>query len=428
MSVESNFITKLIKTGDYDTVDEKQIKQKFFNGSFRRMFKFIQEFKTRYGKVPSETEFKKKFNLFTFEDDTQETMAYYCDEVRLKVKHNTIVDAVEEIQEAVNEDMDTEKAYSIFKQTVSKVENEVVLGETRKINEDTQKRLEAYYGRRDSGGITGMPTGIKPLDEMLGGLQPTDLMTIAGFTGTGKTWSEVIIGVGVAKIGFKVLFITREMGTDQLMKRVDAVYAGISYGDFNRGKLSPQQEAKLQEYYARVEGDESINFIVELATGGVANISSLVDKHDPDLVLIDGAYLLTDDEDDDDHRAVVRIWRAIKQNICLGKKKPVIVTSQIKDGEKTSLGKLAFAKALANECDQVIALEQDETMKADKEMKWKPLKLRDADMRSWFITCWDWDAMNYEPIYHEGKFATPNEEDLPETQEVEPKRMKIEKK
>lgn len=40
-----------------------------------------------------------------------------------------------------------------------KVENEIVLGETRKIFEGTEKRWEAYLKRRDSGGITGIPTG-----------------------------------------------------------------------------------------------------------------------------------------------------------------------------------------------------------------------------------------------------------------------------
>ena len=417
MSVEQGFISKLVRTGEYDTVDELQIRQKFFSGRFRKMFKFVQEFKTKYGKVPSETEFLKKFIQFEFVE-TPETMRFYCDEIRVKVKHNAIADGLEEVQEAINEDMDTEKAYSIIKRIISHVENDIILGETRKITENTTNRWENYLKRRNMGGITGIPTGIVPFDLMTGGLGQTDLITILGFTGVGKTWAEVILAVNLAKAGYKVLFATKEMNPDQVMKRVDAVWANVSYNDFNRGRLCPKDEVHFQEYLEGMEGNDDNNLVVELVTGGVTNISALIDKHQPDVVIVDGAYLMTDDEDEDDWHGIMKVWRGLKQ-ICLAKKVPIITTSQLKDNEKVSLGKIAFSKAIANECDVVIALEQSEEMRNDKEIKWKPLKLRDSEMSMWFMTNWDWNAMNYQPIYVEGKFQKPNAENIPETQKLE---------
>ena len=423
ISVESNFISKLIESGDYEAVDELQIRAKFLSGKYRRMFSFIQDFKTKYGKTPSEKEFQKRFPQFVVEE-CEEPMRYYCDELRLKLKHNTIADCLEEAQEAINEDMDTEKAYSAIKQAVLKVENEIVLGETRKIFEGTEKRWEAYLKRRDSGGITGIPTGIKPLDDMLGGLGITDLITILGFTGIGKTWAEIIIAVSLAKLGYSVLFVTKEMNTDQVMKRADAVWAGISYTNFNKGTLSPQDEEKYFEYLQRMEGDDSNKIIVELAIGGVTSIASMIDKHHPDVVIVDGAYLMTDDSDDNDWNGIMQVWRGMKQ-ICLAKKIPIITTSQLKDGEKASLGKISFAKALANECDVVIALEQDDVMRTLKEIKWKPLKLRDAEMSMWFTTRWDFSKMDYSPTVAGGVYLqTPTEEEMPEVQEVEDERPK----
>lgn len=418
MSVESSFLSKLIESGDYDTVDETQIKPRFFNGRYRRMFKYIQDFKTKYGKVPSLEEFTRKFPQFETVE-TEEPMRYYCDEVRLKVKHNTIADGVEEVQEAINEDMDTEKAYSIIKRIVSHVENEIILGDTRKIYEDTKKRWDNYLMRRDTGGITGIPTGLIPFDLMTGGLGATDLITILGFTGVGKTWAEVILAVSLAKAGYKVLFATKEMNTDQVLKRVDAVWSGVSYNDFNRGRLCPKDEEKFKQYLDHMEGNEDNKLIIELVTGGVTNISSLIDKHQPDVVVVDGAYLMTDDSEDGDWKGIMQVWRDLKQ-ISLSKKIPIITSSQLKESEKVSLGKISFAKAIANECDVVVALEQTEEMRNDKEIKWKPLKLRDAEMGMWFMTNWDWSAMNYEPIYVEGKFLqSPRDEDLPEMQSIE---------
>lgn len=184
MSVEVAFLSKLIETGDWGTVDELQIKQKYFYGKNRRMFKWVQDFKTQYGKVPSLPEFKKKFRDFE-PIEAPEVMRFYCDEVRNKMKHNTIVDGFEEAQEHLNE-FDTEEAYTILKKIVYQIENEIVKSEVRKINEDTSRRWEQYLERKNFGGISGIPTNIIPLDMMLGGIKETDLITILGFTGTGK--------------------------------------------------------------------------------------------------------------------------------------------------------------------------------------------------------------------------------------------------
>jgi replicative DNA helicase len=280
--------------------------------------------------------------------------------------------------------------------------------------------LEAYFERRNSGGIAGIPTGLIPLDMMLGGIKNSDLITVLGFTGTGKTWALAILATLLAKAGYKILFITREMNTDQMMMRIDAIWAGISYGDFSRGKLSPTDEQKLVNYYDTMEANKDANLVVELSTGGVTNCAAMIDKHSPDLVLVDGGYLMTEDDDEDDWKGVMKVWRGFK-NIALAKKVPFIVTSQIKEADKVSLGKISFSKALANECDAVIALEQTEEMKEDKEIRWKPLKLRNSDMTSSFMTRWDFSAMNYEPIYVEGGKVNRKVEnkDKPQIQKLE---------
>jgi KaiC/GvpD/RAD55 family RecA-like ATPase len=310
------------------------------------MFKFIQNFKTKYSKVPDLETFTSKFPEFEM-DNSPENMGFYCDDLRNKVKHNHIVDGLEKVGEEL-EDMNTDEAYDVIKKLVRLIESDIVLGDTKKINEDVIDRWNKYLERRNLGGIIGIPTGIEAFDRMTGGLGKTDLITILGFTGIGKTWALIIIGVALAKSGTRILFVTREMNPDQVMKRTDAVWCGISYNDFNRGQLSQKDETKYQDYLSKIQEHED-NFIVELSTGGVTNIAALIDKHEPEVVLVDGAYLMSDDEDDDDWRGIMKVWRGMKQ-IALTKKVPFITTSQSKESEKVSLGKISFSKALANEC------------------------------------------------------------------------------
>jgi hypothetical protein len=225
MDIESSFIVKLIQTGDYDTVDKLQIKPSYFFGTNRRAFKFIVDFKTKYGKVPSLEEFSKKFKKFSFKTELEEPLAFYCDEVRRKTKHNTIAEALEEAREKMN-DLDTDGAYKVLTGTVLKIEKDVILGDTKYLNEDTDKRKEAYLRKKLCGGITGIPTGIEAYDYITGGLGETDLVTFLGFTGIGKAnpiSTPILtpcgfIPMGDVKIGTKVI------GEDGKPYDVTAIY------------------------------------------------------------------------------------------------------------------------------------------------------------------------------------------------------------
>jgi replicative DNA helicase len=399
MNVEEQLISKLLVENDWETIDKFQIRGKLFSGKYTRQFSFIKDFVAKYGKVPSFAEFKKRFPDFKEVSSLEEPLSYYCDALREKKKHNTIVDMMENAQEQLNL-LETEKAYTILKKTVLEIENEIILGDTKKLNEDTQKRWEKYKNRAESGGLTGLPTGIEPFDTITGGLGATDLVTILGYTNVGKTWKLIIMGVNLAKAGKKVLFVTREMSTEQVEKRTDSVYSGVSYTRFNRGNMTEAEEEQFKEYLAEMEGNEEVNFIIELSTGGVSNISALVDKHKPDVLLIDGGYLMTDDSDEKDWNGILETWRGFK-SIALNRKIPVVVTMQLK-ASKATLDNIALAKYISQDCDVIIGMEQDEVMRADKECKFKPLKLRDSDTFATYVLNWDFNKMDYSTRYVEG--------------------------
>jgi hypothetical protein len=141
--------------------------------------------------------------------------------------------------------------------------------------------------------------------------------------------------------------------------------------------------------------------IVEQATGGISQISAKIDQHKPDIVYVDGAYLLEDEEGDEDNwMGTVRIWRGLHR-LCLLKKKPIVVTTQSKDESGATIKSLSFAKALSNECDVLGVLEQDEQQKNDREANLRFLKLREGDTLSSVHMNWDFDKMKYNSIYKE---------------------------
>lgn len=205
----------------------------------------------------------------------------------------------------------------------------------------------------------------------------------------------------MAKQGFKVLFFTTEMSTDMVFRRIDAVWNGFNYSKFKKGQLDKKDEVKYQEYLDEMENksDDEIMLVVEQATGGLSQISAKIDQYEPDIVFIDGAYLLEDEEGGEDNWAgVVRIWRGLHR-MCLAKQVPIVTTTQSKVESGASIGSLSFAKALSNEVDVLAVLEQEEQDILDREADLRFLKLREGDSLSCLRLNWDFDEMNYQPIF-----------------------------
>src|SRR3569832_1483655 len=59
-------------------------------------------------------------------------------------------------------------------------------------------RIETLYNRDDPSDVTGVPTGFTDLDRMTSGLQPGDLVVVAGRPSMGKTAFALNIGEHVA--------------------------------------------------------------------------------------------------------------------------------------------------------------------------------------------------------------------------------------
>lgn len=395
MSIESNFFGALFKSGDWKSVTERQITPTYFEGEKRKAFKWLEEFAFEYGQLPSVDEFKKKFPKVEM-TETEDPMAYHCDELRRKKRHNTIVDSLEAMKKNLDT-LATDEAYNIMKDTVLEVETNLTLTKSFKIEEDIQSRYDRYIERKNAGGIVGIPTGIDPLDYMLGGIKPVDLVTFYGFTNTGKSWLLIIMAVAIAKLGYKVLFLTKEMSSEQLGDRIDAVWSGISYNRLRSGNLSLKEEDDYVKYLNKIE-TEDVTLVVEEVKGGVLACASLIDTHKPDICFIDGGYLMVEDtKDGDDWRGIVKVWRNFKE-IAMQKKVPVVATTQLKS-QDARLDNASFAKAIANECDSIFSLTQDEQERAQKIVTLTPLKLRDGEITKAFKMNWDFVEMDWSLLY-----------------------------
>ena len=100
-------------------------------------------------------------------------------------------------------------------------------------------------------GIVGVPTGLRDLDDRLGGLHQSDLIIIAGKTFNGKTSLATNIAFNAAQKLLEMekklllLFFSLEMSSEQLSTRILAEQSRIGSNDIRRGRISDEQFDKF---------------------------------------------------------------------------------------------------------------------------------------------------------------------------------------
>ena len=90
--------------------------------------------------------------------------------------------------------------------------------------------------------IFGVPTGLTDLDRLLGGLQKSDLLIIAGRPGSGKTGFLLSVAKNAAQKHEKhVALFSLEMSNEQLVQRLIAQETGIDTQRLRTGKLEGEE-------------------------------------------------------------------------------------------------------------------------------------------------------------------------------------------
>ena len=116
---------------------------------------------------------------------------------------------------------------------------------------ETFKHIEDLYQRKEM--VTGVPTGFVDLDRMTAGLQPSDLIIVAGRPSMGKSSFVLNIAEHVAiEKGTGVAVFSLEMSKEQLVLRMLCSQAKVDLSKVRTGFLSARDFPKLATAAGRI--------------------------------------------------------------------------------------------------------------------------------------------------------------------------------
>jgi replicative DNA helicase len=250
-------------------------------------------------------------------------------------------------------------------------------------------RYIAQIEERGDEAQEGVLTGLKTLDGKTGGLQPSDLILIAGRPGLGKTSLALcFIEHAALREGKTCAIFSLEMSELQLVQRLISMNAEIDGNRIRRGRLSlPELQAisdasgRLQQ--AQIYVEESSRLTV---TDILAKSRRLqAERGKLDLVVIDYLQLIEGAAGDDNNRVqeVAKISRALKA-IARELEVPVVALSQLSRqietrGTEPTLSDLRDSGALEADADLVMFLwQKDQQDRKDGVVRLKLAKHRNG--------------------------------------------------
>ena len=222
---------------------------------------------------------------------------------------------------------------------------------------------------KNEGGIVGVPTGLRDLDDRLGGLHQSDLIIIAGRPSMGKTSLATNIAFNAAQniqeSGAKssVAFFSLEMSSEQLSTRIISEQARIGSNDIRRGRISDEQFDQFLETSKNIS--ELPLFIDETPAISIAAMSNRARRikrlYGLDLIVVDYIQLMRGSYNNKDGRVqeisqITQGLKAIAKELSV----PVLALSQLsrqveqRDDHKPQLSDLRESGSIEQDADVVM--------------------------------------------------------------------------
>jgi replicative DNA helicase len=251
--------------------------------------------------------------------------------------------------------------------------------------------MAAKAFQRD-GKLSGIATGLRDLDTKMGGLQPSDLIIVAGRPGMGKTALATNIAYNVAKAhraeiqadgtsksvnGGIVGFFSCEMSAEQLATRIIAERTGIPSSTIRRGGITENDFEKIRDYSIELQ---ALPFYVD-ETGGLsisqltARARRLKRQKGLDLLVVDYIQLLQGSGKRGNDNRVQEVTEITTSLKALAKELnvPLIALSQLsrqvesRDDKRPQLSDLRESGSIEQDADVVMFVFREEYYLANKE-------------------------------------------------------------
>jgi replicative DNA helicase len=397
---EVRLLSRAIRTRDISSMLEAGVQDDwFFVEENKAVWRFIRQHWTRYQEVPTGVTVLDNFptyRLLAVDDN----LDYLLDQLIEYRKRQSTISVVQDASEAIASG-DHNAAIAVLGQGVAKLLDEGARETTDiDLTDNATKRFEEYLNvKTRPNGLLGIATGFKTIDQATAGLQPGQLITIIAPPKTGKSVLALQVAVNVHKDGFVPLFQSFEMNNIEQQHRHDAMRAHIAHSRLIRGGLTKDEETRYMKVLEEMETMHKFYLTDAVSAMTVTGLSAKIDKLRPDIVFVDGVYLMVDEitGEQNSPQALTNITRGLKQ-LAMAKKIPIVISTQVllwkMKKKQVSADAIGYSSSFYQDSDVILGLQkQDEEDDTSRELR--IVASRNCGPASSDLL-WDWEEGKFE--------------------------------
>ena len=397
---EVRLLSRAIRTRDITPLLEAGVEDNwFFVDENKQVWRFIRQHWTRYAEVPTAVTVKDNFPTYRLlaVDDSAE---YLLDQLIEYRKRQSIIDVVQTSAEAIASG-DHNAALAVMNQGIARIADNGPSESTDiDLTENATKRFEEYLNiKTRPNGLIGFATGFKTIDEATAGLQPGQLVTIIAPPKTGKSVLAMQMAVNVHRDGFVPMFQSFEMTNMEQQHRHDSMRAQIAHSRLIRGNLNKDEEARYMKTLEEMEQMHKFYLTDSVSAMTVTGLAAKIEKIRPDIVFIDGVYLMTDDVSGEQNtpQALTSITRNLK-HLAMAKQLPIVVSTQVllwkMKKRQVSADAIGYSSSFYQDSDVILGLQkQDEEDDSSRELR--IVASRNCGPATSDLL-WDWEEGKFE--------------------------------
>jgi replicative DNA helicase len=245
------------------------------------------------------------------------------------------------------------------------------------------ERIETLYARDNPSDITGTATGFTDLDRMTSGLQPGDLIIVAGRPSMGKTAFSINIAENVAMDSkLPVAIFSMEMGATQLAMRMLGSVGKLNQHDLRTGRLQDDDWGRLTQALGKL--NDAPIYIDESAALSALDLRARSRRlhrqnNGLGLIVVDYLQLMSSNAGKASENRATEISEISRSLKALAKELhvPVIALSQLnrsleqRPNKRPVMSDLRESGAIEQDADLILFIYRDEVYNSDSQDKGK---------------------------------------------------------
>ena len=240
------------------------------------------------------------------------------------------------------------------------------------------ERIDHLYHQENKSDVTGVPTGFVDLDEKTAGLQPGDLIIVAGRPSMGKTALALNVAEHVAvDNGLPVAIFSMEMSATQLAMRLLGSIARVDQHKMRTGRLADEEWSRLSTAMERLHNAPI--FIDEAAALNALELRSRARRMRRQcgslgLVMVDYLQLMSSASHNQNENRATEISEISRSLKALAKElgAPVVALSQLnraletRNDKRPMMSDLRESGAIEQDADLILFIYRDEVYFPEK--------------------------------------------------------------